>query len=58
MLLNCVRGVVFTEYLFLKCKATFSGKEVENTNDKKQMIYYQGDLKRKTNSVKGRIPIL
>ena len=50
MLLNCVSGVVFTEYLFLKCKVIFSGKDVENTNCvQKQMIYYQGDPKRKIN---------
>ena len=31
MLLNCVGRVVFAEYLFLKCKAIFSEKDVENT---------------------------
>ena len=47
MLLNCVGRVVFAEYLFLKCKAIFSGKDVENTSSvQKQMLYYQGDPKR------------
>ena len=58
MLLNCVGRVVFAEYLFLKCKAIFSEKDVENTNSvQKQMLYYQGDTKRKINSPKSRIPI-